>query len=58
VWSALSDEARKDKETFYAGQQRTASGFMSYAKTTLDLLITLTGDKDIVSAVAEGIDID
>lgn len=49
VWEALSDEQRRDKETFYAGQQRTASGFMRYANTTLELLITLTGDRDIVS---------
>jgi hypothetical protein len=49
VWAALTDEQRRDKETFYSGQQRTASGFMRYANTTLELLITLTGDRDIVS---------
>lgn len=49
MWSALTADARQDKETFYTSQQRTTTGFMSYAKTTLELLITLTGDKDIVS---------
>jgi hypothetical protein len=49
VWAALAPEAVKDKEAFYASQQRTSSGFMRYAKTTLELLITLTGDREIVS---------
>jgi hypothetical protein len=54
VWAALAPEAIKDKETFYASQQRTSSGFMRYAKTTLELLITLTGDRDIVSQLCTG----
>ena len=49
MWAALAPEAVKDKEAFYASQQRTSSGFMRYAKTTLELLITLTGDREIVS---------
>jgi hypothetical protein len=49
AWAALTLEARRDKEAFYSGQQRTAAGFMRYANTTLELLITLTGDRDTVS---------
>jgi hypothetical protein len=42
---------RADKEAFYRGQQRTAGGFMALARTTLDLLNTLSGDAVIVSVI-------
>ncbi|KAF6265753.1 ubiquitin elongating factor core-domain-containing protein [Scenedesmus sp. NREL 46B-D3] len=44
AWSALADDVRADKQAFYRGQQRTAGGFMALARTTLDLLNTLSGD--------------
>lgn len=52
AWSALPEDQRADKDNFYRGQQRTAAGFMSLARKTLDLLIILTGDPAIVSKAA------
>jgi hypothetical protein len=48
-WAALTDEERSEKEAFHRGQGRTAGGFMTLARTTLDLLNTLSGDAVIVS---------
>lgn len=44
AWAALAEDVRADKEAFYRGQQRTAGGFMALARTTLELLNTLSGD--------------
>jgi hypothetical protein len=49
AWTALPDDERAEKEAFHRGQGRTASGFMALARTTLDLLNTLSGDAIIVS---------
>jgi hypothetical protein len=51
AWAALPPDVRADKESFYRGQQRTASGFMSLARTTLRLLLTLTADDAVVSVL-------
>eukprot|EP00878_Enallax_costatus_P005871 GHUV01006159.1.p1 GENE.GHUV01006159.1~~GHUV01006159.1.p1 ORF type:complete len:513 (+),score=160.68 GHUV01006159.1:14-1552(+) len=47
AWEAMQENVKQDKENFYRGQQRTAAGFMSMAKTTLELLTTVTADADI-----------
>jgi hypothetical protein len=51
AWAALPDDERAEKEAFHRGQGRTAGGFMAFARTTLDLLNTLSGDAVIVSVV-------
>jgi len=49
AWEAQNLKEKHDKMTFHRSQQRTVSGFMSMALTTLEMLNTLVASKAVQS---------
>jgi ubiquitin-protein ligase len=47
AWTAAPRQQREDKLRFYASQQRAATGFLSQAVTTLDMLNTLVASSAV-----------
>ena len=50
AWNALDSARREEKERFFRGQERAATGFLRDAKTTLRLLNVLAGSRDVAPA--------
>jgi ubiquitin-protein ligase len=56
AWEAQNIKEKEDKMSFFRSQQRTVSGFMSMALTTLEMLNTLVASKAVQAGfVAEEI---